>query len=148
MQKQGHKKNWKDERGIMKEIKLYRKLENAVSGEIYELNPSEKYIINMEDELEYQLNIMGCFQIMDPPPAIKNYHAWLFENGFDVDSPNPTNAFVEPYYGVKPLWKTEYSQGIVVKAEGDSDYFIVMECSNKNKGYRHTKVILTMGGCI
>ena len=64
--------------------------------------------------------------------------------------PNPTNDVVAPYYGVKPLWKTDYSQGIVVKAENEDDYFIVMECSNKNenKGYKCTKVILTMGGCM
>lgn len=31
-------------------------------------------------------------------------------------------------------------------AENDNDYFIVMECSSKNKGYKHAKVILTMGG--
>lgn len=30
----------------------------------------------------------------------------------------------------------------------NSDYFIVMECSNMNKGYKHTKIILTLGGCI
>lgn len=38
-----------------------------------------------------------------------------------------------------PLWKTAYSQGIVVKAENDDDYFIVMECSRENSGYKHTK---------
>lgn len=75
-------------------------------------------------------------------------YAWLFENGFDVDAPNPTNEFVSQYYGVKPLWETPYSQGIVVKAEDEDDYFIVMECSNKNKGYKHTKIILTLGGCM
>ena len=32
-------------------------------------------------------------------------------------------------------------------AENDNDYFIVMECSSKNKGYKHAKVILTMGVC-
>ena len=32
--------------------------------------------------------------------------------------------------------------------ENDIDYYIVMECSNKNKGYKHLKVILTMGGCM
>ena len=85
--------------------------------------------------------------ILDPP-ALKNYHAWLFENGFNVDAPNPTNEVVACYYGVKPLWKTAYSQGVVVKAEKDSDYYIVMECSSKNKGYRHAQVILTMGGCM
>lgn len=58
--------------------------------------------------------------------------------------PNPTNEIVAPFYGIGPLWKTEYSQGVVVKAEDDDDYYIVMECSSKNKGYKHTKVILTM----
>ena len=92
--------------------------------------------------------ILSSFQIMGAPPALKNYHAWLFENKFDVDTPNPTNEFVAPYYGVRPLWKTPYSQGIVVKTEDEEDYFIVMECSNKNKGYKHTIVILTLGGCL
>ena len=98
--------------------------------------------------MEFQAAIIASFQVMGPPPAIKNYHAWLFENGFDIEVPNPTNEFVSAYYGVKPLWKTAYSQGVVVKAENDDDYFIVMECSNKNRGYKHTKIILTLGGCM
>lgn len=132
----------------MKQIKLYENLDNKHPLEEYELDPTEKYVINIEDELEFQMAIASSFQIVGPPPAIKNYHAWLFENGFNTDMPNPTNSFVEAYYGVKPLWKTDYSQGIVVRDEHDSDFFIVMECSNKNKGYRHAKVILTLGGCI
>ena len=32
--------------------------------------------------------------------------------------------------------------------EDDGDYYIVMECSGKNKGYRHAMIILTMGGCL
>ena len=105
-------------------------------------------MIDLENETEFQIATMMSFQIMGPPPALKNYHAWLYENGFNLDAPNPTNEVVAPYYGVKPLWKTPYSQGIVVTAEGDSDYYIVMECSSKNKGYKHTMVILTMGGCM
>ena len=114
----------------------------------YELDPTEQYVINVEEEMESQIAIFSSFQIMGAPPALKNYHAWLFENGFNVDSPNPTNEFVSKYYGIKPLWKTSFSQGIVVKNETDDDYYIVMECSNKNKGYKHTKIILTLGGCI
>lgn len=108
----------------------------------------EKYVINIKEEMKYQMAVFESFKIMGLPPAFKNYQAWLFENGFNVEMPNPTNDFVAKYYGVKPLWKTDYSQGIVVKDEFDSDYFIVMECSNKNKGYKHTKVILTLGGCL
>ena len=105
-------------------------------------------MINIEEEMEFQMAVMMSFQMMGQPPAIKNYHAWLFENGFNVELPNPTNEVVAPYYGVKPLWKTDYSQGIVVMAEDESDYYIVMECSSRNKGYKRTKVILTMGGCL
>ena len=132
----------------MKKIKLNESLEKNSSADGYSLNPTEKYVINIEEEIEFQTAIMMSFQIMGSPPALKNYHAWLFENGFNVDLPDPTNECVAQYYGVKPLWKTDYSQGIVVMAENYSDYFIVMECSCKNKGYKHAKVILTMGGCM
>lgn len=132
----------------MKKIKLNKNLGRKTSIDEYILAPTEKYVIDIEEEMEFQVATMMSFQIMGPPPALKNYHAWLFENGFNVDAPNPTNEVVACYYGVKPLWKTDYSQGIVVKDEKDSDYFIVMECSNKNKGYKHTIVILTLGGCM
>lgn len=132
----------------MKKIKLNENLGRKTSIDEYILDPTEKYVIDIEEEMEFQVATMMSFQIMGPPPALKNYHAWLFENGFNVDAPNPTNEVVACYYGVKPLWKTTYSQGVVVKAKKDSDYYIVMECSSKNKGYRHAQVILTMGGCM
>ncbi len=132
----------------MKKIKLNENAGKITSVDEYVLDPTEKYVIDIEEEMEFQIAIMRSFQIMGAPPALKNYHAWLFENGFSVETPNPKNEVVACYYGVKPLWKTAYSQGIVVKAENDSDYFIIMECSNKNKGYKHTQVILTMGGCM
>ena len=132
----------------MKKIKLTEKLEKKTSIDEYQLDPTEKYVIDLEEEKEFQIAMMMSFQIMGPPPALKNYHAWLFENGFNVNAPNPSNEVVACYYGVKPLWTTAYSQGIVVRAENDSDYFIVMECSSKNKGYKNAKIILTMGGCM
>ena len=132
----------------MKKIKLNENFGKKTSIDEYRLDPTEKYVINIEEEMEFQMATMMSFQIMGPPPALKNYHAWLFENGFNVEVPNPTNEVVARYYGVKPLWKTDYSQGIVVKAENNSDYYIIMECSRKNKGYKHTQVIVTMGGCM
>lgn len=132
----------------MKKINLNDSLLQQTSADEYILDPTEKYVIDLEKEIGFQSAIMASFQIMGAPPALKNYHAWLYENGFNLDAPNPTNEVVAPYYGVKPLWKTPYSQGIVVMAEGDSDYYIVMECSSKNKGYKHTMVILTLGGCM
>lgn len=132
----------------MKKIKLNDSSQKRTSSDEYALVPTEKYVIDLEKETEFQIATMMSFQIMGAPPALKNYHAWLYENGFSLDAPNPTNEVVAPYYGVKPLWKTPYSQGIVVRAEGDSDYYIVMECSSKNKGYKHAMIILTMGGCL
>ncbi|EAF0292849.1 hypothetical protein CDP41_12630 [Listeria monocytogenes] len=132
----------------MKKIKLNENLEKAPSIDGYKLDPTEKYVINIEDEMEFQSAMMMAFQIMETPPGLKNYHAWLFENDFNVELPNPTNEVVARFYGVKPLWKTVYSQGVAVMAENDSDYYIVMECSSKNKGYKHTQVILTMEGCM
>lgn len=76
----------------MKKIKLYQNREKNSSLNEYDLNPTEKYVIDIDEEMEFQAAIMMSFQIMGPPPAIKNYHAWLFENGFDVNMPNPTNT--------------------------------------------------------
>ncbi len=132
----------------IKKIKLNEYSGRKPSIDKYMLNPKEQYVIDLKEEQEFQMAIVSAFQVMGPPPALKNYYAWLFENGFNVEMPNPTNEFVADYYGVKPLWKTAYSQGIVVKAKNDSDYYIVMECSNKNIGYKHTQVILTLGGCL
>ena len=132
-----------------KKIRLSSFKNEKPSLDGYELDPRERYLlIDFEKELEFQFSIMMSFKIMGTPPALVNYHAWLFKNGFNAEVPNPTNEFVSQYYGVKPLWKTEYSQGIVVKVEDNDDYFIVMECSRKNKGYKYTKVILTIGGCL
>lgn len=132
----------------VKRIKLYEHKEEA-SFDGYELNPFIQYeLVDIERELEIQASILDAFLIMGAPPALKNYHAWLFKNGFSYENPNPTNEFVAQYYGAGPLWKTEYSQGLVVKVEGDEDFYIIMECSTKNRGYKHTKVILTVGGCL
>lgn len=132
----------------MKKIKLNETAAELSFDSEYILNPTEKYVISVKNELEFQMAIMQSFQIMGPAPALKNYHAWLKDNNFNVDMPNPTNEFVAPYYGVKPLWRTAYSQGIVVKSENDDDYFIVMECSRENKGYKHSQIIVTLGGCL
>lgn len=62
--------------------------------------------------------------------------------------PNPTNDFVEKFYGVKSLWKTDLSQGLVVKDEHDDDYYILMECTRENKGFKYTQLVLTLDGCM
>lgn len=131
----------------MIKIKLNEVKRKTTSDE-YALDPTEKYVINLDEEMEFQTATLMAFQVMGAPPALKNYHAWLYENGFNVEMPDPTNEFVASYYGVKPLWVTPYSQGVVVRAENEDDYFIVMDCSNKNRGYKYAKIILTLGGCM
>lgn len=131
----------------MQKIKLNKNFGQIVNAHGFELDATKQYVINMEDEFEQQRNIIHAAQVMGLP-AMKDYHAWLKDNGFDVNMPNPTNDFVEKFYGVEPLWKTELSQGIVVKEESDDDYFIVMECSRLNEGFKYTQIIVTMGGCM
>lgn len=131
----------------IQKIKLNKNFGQVVAAHGYELNPAKKYIINIEDELSQQQTIMVTAQTMGLS-AMQNYHKWLSDNGFDPAMPNPTNDFVSEYYGVKPLWSTDLSQGIVVKAEKDDDYFIMMECSRLNEGFKYTQIIVTLGGCL
>ena len=131
----------------MKKLKLNKDMGEVVKEHGYELDTNEKYVINIEQEISEQSAIMAAVQSIGLP-ALKDYHKWLINNGFDVDMPNPTNSFVSGFYGVKALWKTDLSQGIVVRAENDDDYFIVMECSRLNKGFKYTQIILTLGGCL
>ncbi len=132
----------------MNKVKLNDIVEIRKKIKGYILDPKKEYVIDLEQELLFQSMILKSFRIIGFPPAIKNYYAWLTENDFDIENPNPTNEVVGKYYGVKPLWITDYSLGIAVKAKECDDYYIVMECSNKNEGYKHTQVILTMGGCM
>lgn len=131
----------------MQRIKLNKDFGQIVKAHGFELDATKKYVINIEDELEQQMDIMQAVQIMGLP-AMKDYHTWLKNSGFNINMPNPTNDFVAKYYGVNPLWKTELSQGIVVKEESDDDYYIVMECSRLNEGFKYTQIIVTLGGCM
>lgn len=78
----------------MKKLKLNKDAGKLTPIDEYMLDPAEKYVIDIEEEMEFQMETMMSFQIMGTPPALKNYHAWLFENGFDTEVPNPTNEVV------------------------------------------------------
>lgn len=131
----------------MEKIKLNKDLGKMVEAHGYELDATNKYIINVKNEIEEQAAILTAIKAMGLP-ALDDYHKWLIDNGFNPIMPNPTNDFVSKYFGVKPLWNTSLSQGIVVKAEDDDDYYIVMECSRLNTGFKYTQIIVTMGGCV
>lgn len=127
-------------------IKLNKDMGKIVPAHDYVLDETIKYTINLQEELEQQSNILMAIQTMGLP-ALNDYHTWLSSNGFNVDAPNPTNEFVSKFYGKKALWKTQLSQGLVFKAEDDDDFYIIMECSRLNTGFKYTQIILTLGGC-
>lgn len=131
----------------MEKIKLNKSFGKLVMAHGYELDPTKQYIINLDNELKEQVAILDAVHTMGLL-ALKDYHRWLEDNGFNIDLPDPTNALVSKFYGIKPLWSTKLSQGIVVKAENEEDYYIVMECSRLNEGFKYTQIILTLGGCV
>ena len=131
----------------MKKLKLNENMGKLVNPHGYELDATERYIISMKRELTEQVAIMTAVKSVGLP-ALKDYHQWLADNGFDINMPNPTNSFVAQFYGKKALWETDLSQGIVVRAEDEDDYFIIMECSRLNEGFKYTQVVLTLGGCL
>lgn len=131
----------------MKKLKLNERMGEVVVRHGYELDPTEQYVITLSDEMDKQTAIMGAVQAMGLE-ALSDFHNWLNDNGFSVMIPDPTNEFVSSYYGVKPLWKTNLSQGIVVKNTEDDDYYIVLECSNENEGFKYTQIVVTLGGCM
>jgi len=131
----------------MTKIKLNQDMGKAVLASGYKLDPKEQYCICLEDEIESQGAIFQAIQTMKLP-AIEDYYNWLEENSFSSELPDPTNAFVAPYFGTAPLWITNSSQGIIMKCENDDDYYIIMECSRENEGFKYTQIILTPAGCM
>ena len=57
--------------GPMKNLKLNGEVRTRTFTDEYTLDPAEKYVINLEEEMEIQLAIMMSFQVMGPPPASK-----------------------------------------------------------------------------
>lgn len=131
----------------MEKLKLNKDLGKLAEAHGYELDATKKYIINVKNEIPEQASILVAINSMGLP-ALNDYHKWLIDNGFNPVRTNPTNDFVSRFFGIKPLWSTSLSQGIVVKAEDDDDYYIVMECSRLNIGFKYTQILVTMGGCM
>ena len=132
----------------MKKIKLNKNFGKITPiNYLYELG-NEEYVINLDDEIETQALIAESINMSGEVNFIlKDYFAWLKNNGFDPVKNNPTNKCVSKYYGKKPLWNTSHSKGIVVKNENDDDYYIVVEMSRNNEGFKYTQIIVTLGGC-
>lgn len=81
----------------------------------YELDPTKKYEIIYSNEIESQIAIIQAVNRYGLP-ALRDYSDWLVDNNIDFDGqPKISNEFVSQFYGEKPLWKTELSQGIVMR---------------------------------
>lgn len=131
----------------MEELTLNKDMGKPVIPHGYKLSETKKYVINLEKELKGQIAILEAVKAMGLE-AMNDWWNWLESNGFSKEMPNPTNDFVEKFYGVESLWKTDLSQGLVVKSEDNDDYYILMECSRENEGFKYTQLILTLGGCM
>ena len=138
----------KEVRGLSELLILNSRSVVGSSNGRYALDPRRQYVIDAYVEGLRSIRLFELFRQCGFPPAIKNWHAWLFKHGFSAEDVNVSNSSVAEYYGVKPLWCTAYSQGVVVRAVGDDDYFVVMECSRACVGYQHLQVLLTPGGCL
>lgn len=128
-------------------INLNNDMGEFVQPHGYELDPTKKYEIIHANEIESQIAIIQAVNRYGLP-ALKDYNNWLENNNIVYDkTPVISNEFVSQFYGKEPLWKTELSQGIVMKDFIDGDYYIIMECSRLNEGFKYTKIMLTLGGC-
>lgn len=106
----------------MEKIVLNQSIGNVTKPHDYVLSTTKKYVINLEEELPEQISIMTAIQTMGLD-AITDWWSWLKTNGFSTDQPNPTNSFVEQFYGKSHLWKTKLSQGLV-RFHDSSVFFI------------------------
>lgn len=128
-------------------INLNKDMGEFVQPHGYELDPTKKYEIIHANEIESQIAIIQAVNRYGLP-ALRDYNDWLENNNIVYDkTPVISNEFVSQFYGKEALWKTELSQGIVMKDFIDGDFYIVMECSRLNEGFKYTKIMLTLGGC-
>ncbi|MFT8988375.1 MAG: hypothetical protein ABF966_09110 [Bifidobacterium psychraerophilum] len=132
----------------MRKIKLNRATEKGGMWHGYVLCPTSEYVINLKDEESEQDAILRAVQAVGEPPALVDYRQWLTKNGCDVVVPNSIKGLVKEHYGKKALWENEFSRGIVVKAEGEDDYYIVVECSHRNKSFEYAQIVVNPSGCV
>lgn len=102
----------------MEKLILNKDIGKPVNPHGYELSETKKYVINLGKELKEQIAILEAVKVMGLG-AMNDWWHWLESNGFSKETPNPTNDFVEKFYGVESLWKTDLSQGLVVKRDYD-----------------------------
>lgn len=144
-----------------------RKVNFSLKGNMGLLVPPHGFELNAENELVFDFiadsdiiaNTIYISSILGWPRAMEDFWNWCEKNNFpslvgtDEISGEVKRVwripedFVKEYYGKKSLWKTEYSQGIVVREKNSDDYYIVVECSRENEGWKYARILVTPGGC-
>ena len=145
-----------------------RKVNFSLKNNIGLLVPPHGFELNAEEELVFDFIadadvIAGApyvAMVMGWPRAMEDFWNWCEENDFpsnvDVDemisgevkqSWSVPEEAVKEYYGKKPLWTTKYSQGIVAREKNSDDYYVVVECSRENEGWKYARILATPGGC-
>lgn len=107
----------------------------------YLLRGDIKYLIDYEEEASVQEAIMASVLVMGPPEGLKDYHRWLKRN--KTNEENMNLELLDMHYGIKSLWETKYSQGLVMK-DIQGKYYIVLDCSRENTGYKYSQIIVFM----
>lgn len=145
-----------------------RKVNFSLKGDMGLFVPPHGFELNAEEELVFDFiadaDVIAFTPItasmMGWPRGMEDFWNWCEENDFPSDVGIDTMVsgdlkrawsvpedFVKEYYGKKPLWTTEYSQGIVVREKNDDDYYVVVECSRENEGWKYARILATPGGC-
>ena len=137
-------------------IKLNKDFGKFVERHEYELDPYRQYVIDMDSEIKQQSAIYAACSIMGGRP-LHDYYDYLHKNKMGnynriknyckIKVEKLTNEHFSQFWGKGPLWKTEYSQGLVVKGE-DGDFYILCECSYLVTGYKYSQIVCTPGGCM
>lgn len=56
----------------MKKLRLNSGMKAEKTIDSYRLNPTENYVINLEDEMEFAISTMQAIHMFGFPPAFKN----------------------------------------------------------------------------
>lgn len=119
----------------------------------YTVNPYKKHVFDSEKDWEAIALTMFTIGACGQPKAFEDYWKWCEENNVPtsvidgIKTYHIPNELAAKFYGEGPLWETPYSQGIVIREKKEDDYYVMLECSKNNPGWKYAKILLTPYGC-
>jgi hypothetical protein len=116
----------------------------------YEIDPSKSYYIDISDnhEFEHVMLTQQLRELVNETKGMKSYKKFCKKYNLESDSGNEDNAIKKivknhfPNGG--PLWKDEFSQGIIVEVDDLGNVGIVVEMSRENTGFKYTRILATV----